>query len=165
MTEVFSEYTLFAMNDERHKIHGKFESIMGLTLKLEKTPKRYGTDHNLSHSEIHLIEIIGDSPAQGVTDLSRLIGVTKGAISQSLKRLEKKGLTDKTPDPENLSRSLVTLTAKGQVAYWAHKHWHETMDGGFSRYLETINERDITVILDFLTRVEDFLVRRIESPE
>ncbi|MCG8619075.1 MAG: MarR family transcriptional regulator [Desulfobacterales bacterium] len=162
---MFSEYTLFAMNDERHKIHGKFESIMGLTLKLEKTPKRYGTDHNLSHSEIHLIEIIGDSPAQGVTDLSRLIGVTKGAISQSLKRLEKKGLTDKTPDPENLSRSLVTLTAKGQVAYWAHKHWHETMDGGFSRYLETINERDITVILDFLTRVEDFLVRRIESPE
>lgn len=153
------------MTIEKEKIHGKFESIMALTMKLEKTPKRYGTDQELSHSEIHLIEIIGDTPDQGVTDLSRLMGVTKGAISQALKRLEKKGLTAKSPDPANLSRTLVTLTAKGKIAYWTHKHWHEAMDGGFSRYLKTLGDAEIRIILDFLVRVEDFLARRIDSPE
>ncbi len=138
---------------------------MTLAQKLDKLPKKFGTDQNLSHSEIHLIEIIGESHDLSVTDIAALIGVTKGAISQNLKRLETKGLTTKQPDPGNLSRALVTLTPKGKMAYWAHKHWHETMDGGFSQYLKTLDRAETHVIVDFLTRVEDFLNRRIASPE
>lgn len=51
------------------------------------------------------------------------------------------------------------------MAYWAHKHWHETMDGGFIKYLESLNSDQIAFLLDFLTRVEDFLQRRIASTE
>ncbi|MCP4723206.1 MAG: MarR family transcriptional regulator [Desulfobacteraceae bacterium] len=138
---------------------------MTLTLKLDKAPKNFGTDHDLSHSEIHMIEIIGNNEDLSVTDIGKLLGITKGGVSQSLKRLEKKDLTTKKPDPENLSRSIVYLTAKGNMAYWAHKHWHETMDGGFSSYLKNLDPHKTDIILDFLTRVEDFLVRRIESPE
>ena len=153
------------MTKEIQKIHGKFQSLMALALKLDRTPKKFGTDHDLSHSEIHLIEIIGDNQGLSVTDIATLLGITKGAVSQSLKRLEKKGLTDKIPDPVNLSRSLVELTAKGKTAYWAHRHWHETMDGGFRDYLTTMPKEDVRVIVDFLDRVEAFLVRRVESPE
>ncbi len=138
---------------------------MALALKLDKTPRKFGTDHNLSHTEIHLVEIIGDSRDLSVTDIARLIGITKGAVSQTLKRLEKKGITDKQTDPANLSRVIVSLTAKGKIAYWAHKHWHETMDGGFSHYLETLDQEDARVIVDFLNRLEDFLARRVTSPE
>ncbi len=48
-----------------------------------------------------------------------------------LKRLEEKGLTQKQEDPDNRSKLLISLTALGNTAYWAHKHWHETMDSGF----------------------------------
>ncbi len=153
------------MNKDHQIIHGKFETLMDLALKLEKMPKTFGTGQNLSNSEIHLVEIIGDNPELGVTDIAALIGVTKGAISQNLKRLEKKGLSTKTQDPANLSRAIVSLTAKGKTAYWAHKHWHETMDGGFSRYLNSLEDKDMAVILDFLTRMEDFLTRRLNFPE
>jgi len=153
------------MNKDHQIIHGKFETLMDLALKLEKMPKTFGTGQNLSNSEIHLVEIIGDNPELGVTDIAALIGVTKGAISQNLKRLEKKGLSTKTQDPANLSRAIVSLTAKGKTAYWAHKHWHETMDGGFSRYLNSLEDKDMAVILDFLTRMEDFLARRLNFPE
>lgn len=51
------------------------------------------------------------------------------------------------------------------MAYWAHKHWHETMDGGFITYLENLNSDQTGFLLDFLTRVEDFLQRRIASTE
>lgn len=165
MTNPFSRYTLYPMTDDPHKIHGKFQSIMALAMKLDKAPKRFGTDKNLSHAEIHLIEIIGDHPDLSVTEIASLIGVTKGAVSQGLKRLEIKGLSDKVQDPANLSRAMVTLTAKGKMAYWAHKHWHETMDGGFSNYLNTMDKKDLRVILGFLDRVEDFLARRLASPE
>ena len=104
---------------------------MRLAKALDKSPKQFGTDEFLSHSDIHLIEIIGDTEGLSVTDIGKILGITKGAVSQSLKKLEAKEYTAKEPDPENLSRSMVRLTTKGWTAFWAHKHWHEKMDGGF----------------------------------
>lgn len=153
------------MNCQKQKIHGKFQSLMALASKLDKAPRKFGTGQSLSHSEIHMIEIIGDNENMSVTDIGKWIGVTKGAISQGLKRLEKKELTTKKTDPENLSRSIVYLTAKGNMAYWAHKHWHETMDGGFSHYLKALDPHSTDIIVDFLTRIEDFLARRIQSSD
>ncbi|THB76883.1 MAG: MarR family transcriptional regulator [Desulfobacteraceae bacterium] len=154
-----------AVTKEVLTIHGKFQSLMELAIKLDKSPKAFGTSELMSHSEIHLIEIIGDMEGSSVTDISRHLGVTKGAVSQGLKRLEQKGMTQKQPDPENLSRACVTLTAKGRTAYWAHKHWHETMDGGFSRYLQDIEKEKLDIIIEFLGKVEDFLKLRIHSNE
>lgn len=146
-------------------IHGKFQSIMELSRRLDQSPKRFGTDELLTHSEIHLIEIIGDLGDQCVTDIAKRLGITKGAVSQNLKKLEKKGYSYKKQDPENLSRAIVQLTAKGLTAYWAHKHWHQTMDGGFSEYISGLEGRELEIIVEFLERVEAFLERRIESAE
>jgi len=151
------------MKKELLAIHGKFQSIMRLTRELEKAPRPSGTDEPLSHSEINLIEIIGDNRDLSVTDIGRHLGITKGAVSQNLKRLESKGLSGKETDPKNLSRTIVTLTSTGYTAYSAHKHWHETMDGGFAKYLDDMDEKEITVIVRFLEKVEGFLRRRISS--
>lgn len=153
------------MKHEQLAIHGKFQSLMKLAIQLDRSPKRFGTGEMLTHSEIHLIEIIGDNEGLSVTDIGRYLGITKGAVSQSLKKLEAKHYTDKETDPDNQSRSIVSLTAKGWTAYWAHKHWHETMDGGFSDYLKNLKKEEFSVILAFLERVEDFLERRVESLE
>jgi DNA-binding MarR family transcriptional regulator len=151
------------MKNEKLIIHGKFQSILRLAQKMEKAQKSFGTGEMMSHSEIHLIEIIGDTQDLSVTDISRHIGITKGAVSQSLKRLEKKGFTTKKIDPENLSRSIVLLTSKGQTAYWSHKHWHETMDGGFLNYLDELDDETFEIIVEFLGKAEAFLKLRIES--
>lgn len=151
------------MKKENLIIHGKFQSIIRLTRELDRKPRPFGTSEPLSHSEIHLIEIIGDNRDVCVTDIGRHLGITKGAVSQNLKRLEAKGYSEKRADPDNLSRTLVMLTSKGNAAYFAHKHWHETMDGGFARYLDEMNEKDIGIIVRFLEKVEDFLKRRIQS--
>jgi DNA-binding MarR family transcriptional regulator len=117
-----------------HSLHGKIQNIMKLYEDLEKTPRKFGTDMPLTSSEIHLLELIGDNEGLSVTDIARLQGVTKGAISQNLKRLKAKGFTVSQPDSKNIFRSLILLTNKGKIAYYAHKHWHETMDGGFQEY-------------------------------
>ena len=160
---MFSCYTLRVMKMGRtnviNEIHEKFFRIVKLAEKLEKQPRSYGTDELLTSSEIHLIEIIGDHERFSVTDLANFKGITKGAVSQHLKKLEKKGLTMKEEDPENLSRSIVRLTSKGKAAHYAHKHWHETMDGGFKEYTTNLEEEKIAFLLEFITRVEDFLSR------
>jgi DNA-binding MarR family transcriptional regulator len=96
-----------------------------------------------------------------VTDIAEILGITKGAVSQTLKKLEKKGLVIKAADPLNQSRLLVDLTAKGKVAYYAHEHWHETMDGGFRDYFMSLPEDKLRFLDDFLLRLEVFLKRRM----
>ena len=151
------------MNDTRiHMIHERFRSVVALAVRLEQTPRPFGTDERLSSSEIHLIEIIGDNDETlGVTDLSKLLGVTKGAVSQNLKRTENKGLTLKIGDPQNSSRAIVKLTSKGKTAYFAHKHWHETMDGGFKAFFLNLKPERIDFLIDFLAKLETFLKKAL----
>ena len=138
-------------------IHGKFANLVKLYQEMERKPRKYGTDEYLTGSEIHLIELIGDNNERdSVSDLARISNVTKGAISQNLKRLERKGLTEKEEDPANSSRSIVTLTSKGKAAYYAHRHWHERMDGGYLSYLEKLSDSEKQFVLSFMTRVETF---------
>ncbi len=140
------------------------QSVMELAEKLKKTPRRFGTGVLLSGAEIHLIDRIGEFEGElGVTDIARLMGVTKGAVSQTLKRLEKKGLVTKVPDPLNASRSLVRLTGEGETAFRGHQQWHETMDGGFKEYYDELSPEQIAFLEEFFTRWEVFLERLLDS--
>ena len=155
----------YAKDVSANTIFEKFIRLFHLYEEVEKTPRHFGTDELLSSSEIHLIEMIGDNDETlSVTDLARLVGVTKGAISQRLKKLDKKGLTIKEEDPQNMSRSVVKLTSKGKAAFFSHRHWHETMDGGYKKYFMSLDEEKIRFLHEFMTKVEDFLIR-ITSPK
>ncbi len=151
------------MADKINLMSGKFFRIMELVQKLDRKPRKFGTGSFLTHSEIHLIEIIGNNPCSSVSDIARILGITKGAVSQGLKKLELKKLSVKEPDPDNISRSVVSLTETGRTAFNEHKKWHETMDGGFIKYLQTLEDDKLDTIRSFMSRVEDFLERRINS--
>jgi DNA-binding MarR family transcriptional regulator len=147
-------------------IHEKFNRIVALAVQIDKVPRKFGTDELLTSSEIHLVEVIGDQKETlSVTGLSKQLSVTKGAVSQNLKRLETKDLIIKEDDPENLSRSIVKLTNKGKTAYYAHKHWHEKMDGGYMTYFSQLEQGKIDFLNEFMSKVEDFLSRIITAED
>ena len=141
-----------------HIITEQFYDLVKLVNQLEKTPRRFGTDEPLHGTEIHLIELVGDNQERlSVTDLARLLRITKGAVSQKLKRLVNKGFIYKEDDPKNLSRLKIKLSYKGKTAYFAHKHWHETMDGGFKEYFMGLDQDKIDFLIEFMGRVETFI--------
>ena len=127
---------------------------------MEKQPREFGTGQALFSSEIHMIEAVGHNTGMSVTELAEFMGVTKGAASQTLKKLENKGLVGKNPDPDNSSRLLVHLTSKGKVAFYAHEHWHETMDGGFKEYFFEMPEEQLVFLDDFLDKLIMFFGRQ-----
>ena len=156
-------YTKAMQASKIHLIHEQFNKLVKLAARLEKSPRRFGTDEPLTSREIHIIEASGDNDETlSVTDLARLLGITKGAVSQNLKKMEKKGLTLKIEDPQNSSRSIVKLTSKGKTAYYAHKDWHETMDGGFKAYFMGLSDEKVDFLLDFIEKAEDFTKRAMQ---
>ncbi|MGD9161774.1 MAG: MarR family transcriptional regulator [Desulfobacteraceae bacterium] len=142
-------------NQNIHSLHEKFSRIVQLAMEMEKVPRTYGTEFTMTNREIHLIELIGDNEEKfSVTDLAKFMGVTKGAISQTLKKLENRGFVVKQPDPSNLSRVIVTLTSRGKTAYYSHRDWHETMDGGFKSFFTNLSDEK----REFLAEVLDKMV-------
>ena len=142
----------------------RFVRLVKLYAELENKPRSFGTEELLTGTEIHLIETIGEKQESlSVTDLAGIMGVTKGAVSQNLKRLEQKSLTYKEEDPQNASRSIVKLTSKGKAAFYSHMHWHEVLDGEYLRYLEALGEEKVEFLLEFMLNAEKLLSRIVSG--
>ncbi len=126
----------------------------------EKKPRCFGVDELLHPSEIHVVMLIGDNPGVHGSELARIAGVTRGAISQLITKLEKKGLVTKTEDLRNSLKRIPALTNKGKVAYYAHAQYHEEMDGDLYAYVQQLTDEHVTVIENFLHEIEKMADRR-----
>lgn len=141
----------------------RFMNIVRRTAELENRPWHFGTTETLYRSEIFLLELIGDQEGISATEASDLLRITKGAVSQTLKKLDAKGLIEKRSDRINSLKACLYLTNKGKSAFYAHKHWHETMDGGFKDYFSRFSQENISFLDEFLNELDAFLDKWEES--
>jgi DNA-binding MarR family transcriptional regulator len=81
---------------------------------LEKVPVRHSPGLGLYHSERHMLDRIGDNPHMNMTELARASGVTKGAVSQIIKKLETKGVISRYKKAANDKEVFIELTETGK---------------------------------------------------
>src|SRR3954470_15770173 len=81
--------------------------------------RELGRHAQIGLGTLHALRVVGryDGRAR-VQDLSHDIGITVGAASKLVDRLERDGLTSRSPNPADRRSSLIALTAAGQQA-WA----------------------------------------------
>lgn len=140
------------------KIEIAIEKFMIMTEKISnagKTPSNYGTDVIIYRSEIHIIKMIGDYADLHVSEIARKFGVTKGAVSQILKKLERKGLVEKYLDITNNTRLLVKLTDKGMKAYLNHEKYHKECDKDIYSFLNKLNDYELEIVLTFIKKTSE----------
>lgn len=106
------------------EVRDVFLSIMNKYKAFEKIPHHYGTDELLYVTEMTTIETIAQYPDINVTELAEKHGVTKGAISQTIKKLEKKDMVQRLKSPTSQREVLLRLTLKGEMAYHQHQLFH-----------------------------------------
>ncbi len=126
----------------------------------QKKARRYGVDPPLYPAEVHMIMHVANNPEAGVTELAALTGVTKGAVSQMLNRLEAKNLIRKEIDSANQTRVNLTLTASGRRAFAAHERMHRENDREWLEYLDKLTTSKAAAIQDFLDLLETGIDRR-----
>lgn len=131
--------------------------LMKLTYKfneLEKNPLDFGTGEVLYPSEIHTIDAVGNR-FDTVTAISTEFGITKGAVSQVIIKLCKKGYIEKRRNKEYSKEILLSLTDKGVNAYNGHKRLHEIMDTGLQDLIDSYPEEWILTFQKMLVQVEN----------
>jgi len=129
----------------------------------QKRPREYGLDEPLYPSEIHTLMLIGNKPGSGVTDLAKRAGITKGAVSQMIKRLENKELITRSPNPDNKRKVILNLTNKGKVAYYSHEKYHEESDRELLAFLRGLSRSRLRLLEEFLVLIEKGVDKRFET--
>lgn len=148
------------IKNKKHKIAYEALDMAFVLMELDKKTRYYGTDVQIYHSEIHVIKAIAEHPGIHVGGLADVLGVTKGAVSEILKKLERKALVKKEVDALNLSRYSLSLTEKGKKAHKNHMYYHDVLNGMVEEELQNATEVELEFLLSFfsamISRIENF---------
>ncbi len=138
----------------RSKISYTLLRVVWKLSEADKKTRYYGTKEQLFEAEIHMIKSIKENEGIHVTGLAELLGVTKGAVSQIVKRLHKKGMIIKDTDPRNLSRLALRLAPKGEIAYIHHQMLHQEFDRVVDEALNNASKEQRVFLKEFLDSLE-----------
>ena len=100
--------------------------LMNLNQAAQKQPRQYGSNVTLYAAEVHMLEIIGDRPGLMSTELAARLAISKGAVSQTLKKLAEKSLVRKSSAADGRAAALF-LSEEGEKVWQAHQALHEPM--------------------------------------
>ncbi len=129
---------------------------------IESQPLDFGTGELLHPSEIHFIAAIGKKEGNTVSELSRHFCITKGAASQMVSKLNKKGYVDKTISTYSRKEIVLSLTLKGETAFYGHEEFHKEMDRDFIQE-GLIGQEQLVEFKAMLDKMENHLENYINA--
>jgi len=104
----------------------------------EKSLRDSGSD--LTITEIHTIDAVGDSDPKTMTEISRILKVTMGTLTTGVDKLIKKGYLVRKRTEEDKRIVLVELTEKGIKAKKMHDAFHQEMIDSVISHLDPTEE-------------------------
>lgn len=112
--------------------------------------KSYGTPWKFSKSEIHMIEVIGDNKGISITEAAKILGVTKGAVSQSVNKLIKRGMVHKERVCQQEKTVALFLTEDGLKPYTGHMDYHKKFIINLKKGLDKYSKEDCERVIEIL---------------
>ena len=140
-----------------------FLQIVNRFNEMEKIPYDIGGDTLLHFSEVHLMAAIGENEDINVTRLAKRQGITKGAVSQMITRLGKKGLVQKNASPTTENEVILSLTEKGRAVFEQYRHYHERLNQQFTKLLSEYPEEVIASLGQLSVSIDDILLNIIDE--
>jgi DNA-binding MarR family transcriptional regulator len=113
-----------SIEDTYERILKKLDRVVTAMEGMHAPSLNFGTGVAMYRREIHTIQGIGKNPGINITALAETMGVTKGAVSQTIAKLTKKGLVRKTYAPGNAKEVVPELTDLGWIGFHNHEKFH-----------------------------------------
>ena len=124
----------------------------------------FGTGVPIYRKEIHTLQAIGRHPKINITALAEHMGVTKGAMSQTIAKLIKKGMVRKQYAQGSKKEVILELTDLGFTGFHNHEKFHKGMFDIAREYygerLGTKIEVFKTVMTDFKAILDEYEIRK-----
>ncbi|MBU0543767.1 MAG: MarR family transcriptional regulator [Proteobacteria bacterium] len=105
------------------------------------------------------MQVLKETPELNAGQMAQRLGISNGAVSQTLARLERKRIITKTKDPALKNELTVTFTESGKAAIQSFEREQSSAIDTFSGYLSELSDNDRNIIEHFLSHMEDLLKR------
>lgn len=115
---------------------------------------------NLSITEIHTIEAIGEEGNRTMGEIAHDLRITVGTLTTAINRLIKKGYVERKRIEEDRRVVLVSLTEMGQEVFNTHSIFHKEM---IDAILEAFKGEDLEVLTKILGKASRFFEKKYES--
>lgn len=138
------------MRNARQDLLGQWERLVNRLIFLEKRYVFRSGDLKLYPSELHVLLAIRQEPEMNATELARRLGITKGAVSQVMKRLEGKGVLGKRHDPYQKNELTAFFTPLGQAAIETFVAQRAEARRRFREHLDSLSDEESRIIRRFL---------------
>jgi DNA-binding MarR family transcriptional regulator len=120
--------------------------------RLRRRMRELVTDDDLTPSQTAVLNRLWKEGASSASILAGAERVRPQSMATMVAALEQRGLIERTPDPEDGRRQVVSLTAKGRRRAESHRQVREEW---LARAMqERYSERERRVILDALSLLE-----------
>jgi len=140
------------MIQNRELVNKIFDSITKL-ISLDKKRIVSHKGLRLHPSEIHLLMFLYHVQDANITAIADKIDLTKGAVSQTLSRLQKKGIITKKMYPEKKNELHVQFTDEGNQLLAVLIKDKKSQERKYTRYLKTLSEQDKEIVSQFLDKM------------
>ena len=140
---------------------GKILETVSKLAFLERRRKITYKGIKLYPSEIHLLLFVYHIQDKNITQIADHLGLTKGAISQTLSRLHEKGVIIKETEPVQKNQLHIQFTDKGKILMDHVNEFRKFLETEFLSYLKSKTTGEKQLISDFLDTLVSIMYKKI----
>lgn len=108
----------------------------------------------ITMNDMHVMEHIGVGKGKPMSMLAKELGITVGSLTIAINGLVKKGYVRRVRSEEDRRVVLVSLTGKGQGAYYHHQKFHESM---VEKMYQELTADQIELLIKTLETIHGFM--------
>jgi DNA-binding MarR family transcriptional regulator len=114
-----------------------------------------GSGHELTLSDYDVLVQLAQAPGRRLrpVELARAVLLTRSGVTRLVHGLERAGLVERIPSPDDLRGSLVHLTAEGRDALRRASRTH--LQGVRERFADRFSDDELRALSDLLGRLVD----------
>jgi DNA-binding MarR family transcriptional regulator len=150
------------MNNELQDLIDLFLKILHLYSVIGRRPKDYGTGDLLYFTEIHTITMVGKNKRLNMTRLADIMGVTKGAISQTIRKLVNKNFILKS-NTTNKKEINLKLSEKGMVVYKGQESFQKELFTFAATLYEKAKPEDRELVKRLFIAISNNMESRVKA--
>lgn len=126
-----------------------FNSVLDTEAKAIIT-KEYS---DITENDMHIIEAVGISSPKKVSEIAKSLNVTPGTMTVNMDNLEKKGYVTRTRSESDKRVVFITLTEKGEKAFFHHRDFHKKM---IKSAVADLSDSEREALINCLTKLNNF---------
>ena len=126
-----------------------FNEILGI----EEKALTSSEFRDISVNDMHILEAVGTEEPRSMSSVAKSLSVTVGTLTIAMNNLVKKGYVNRARSEEDRRVVLISLSEKGEKAFYHHQKFHDDM---IQAIMTDLDETQMDALTQALNKLRAF---------